>query len=98
MDIYEADDIVGHVREIAPYLESKLDELAGRFDFIIERRGAGLMQGLKCDRPVGDIINRAVSNGLILINAGEKIIRFVPPLVITEADVDEMIRILEDAL
>ena len=98
LDIYDADDIVGHVREIAPYLESKLDELAGRFDFITERRGAGLMQGLKCDRPVGDIINRAVSNGLILINAGADIIRFVPPLIIEKEHVDRMIEILTKAL
>ena len=98
LDIYETDDIVGHVREIAPYLESKLDELAGRFDFIAERRGAGLMQGLKCDRPVGDIINRAVSNGLILINAGADIIRFVPPLIIEKEHVDRMIEILTKAL
>lgn len=98
LDIYETDDIVGHVREIAPYLESKLDELAGRFDFITERRGAGLMQGLKCDRPVGDIINRAVSNGLILINAGADIIRFVPPLIIEKEHVDRMIEILTKAL
>ncbi len=98
LDIYDADDIVGHVREIAPYLESKLDELAGRFDFITERRGAGLMQGLKCDRPVGDIINRAVSNGLILINAGADIIRFVPPLIIEKEHVDRMIDILTKAL
>ena len=98
LDIYEADDIVGHVREIAPYLESKLDELAGRFDFITERRGAGLMQGLKCDRPVGDIINRAVLNGLILINAGADIIRFVPPLIIEKEHVDRMIEILTKAL
>jgi len=82
LDIYETDGIVDHVRNIAPYLESKLDELADRFDFITERRGTGLMQGLKCDRPVGDIINRAVSDGLILINAGADIIRFVPPLII----------------
>ena len=98
LDIYDADDIVGHVREIAPYLESKLDELAGRFDFITERRGAGLMQGLKCDRPVGDIINRAVLNGLILINAGADIIRFVPPLIIEKEHVDRMIEILTKAL
>lgn len=98
LEIFEKDGIVDHVREIAPYLESKLDEIAGRFDFITERRGTGLMQGLKCDRPVGDIINRAVSMGLILINAGPDIIRFVPPLVIDREDVDRMIDILTRAL
>lgn len=98
LDIFEADEIVAHVQEIAPYLESKLDELAERFDFITERRGTGLMQGLKCNRPVGDIINRAVSDGLILINAGADIIRFVPPLIIEKEHVDQMIDILTKAL
>ncbi|MCR4595477.1 MAG: aspartate aminotransferase family protein [Lachnospiraceae bacterium] len=98
LEIYERDGIVDHVRETAPYLESRLNELADRFDFIIERRGTGLMQGLKCDRPVGDIINKAVSKGLILINAGPDIIRFVPPLIIEKEHVDRMIDILTQAL
>jgi len=98
MDIFEADNIVAHVREVAPYLESKLNELVDKYGFIIERRGTGLMQGLKCDRPVGDIINSAVSKGLILINAGADIIRFVPSLIITTEDVDRMIDILTQAL
>ena len=98
LEIYERDGIVDHVRETAPYLESRLNELADRFDLITERRGTGLMQGLKCDRPVGDIINKAVSKGLILINAGPDIIRFVPPLIIEKEHVDRMIDILTQAL
>ena len=53
------------------------------------------MQGLVFNRPVGDSINKALEKGLILINAGTDIIRFVPPLVITRDHVDEMITILE---
>ena len=83
---------------IAPYLEKCLDELAAKYDCIIERRGAGLMQGLVFDCPVGEIINKAMADGLILINAGANIIRFVPPLVITKEHVDEMIGILEDSI
>ena len=56
------------------------------------------MQGLVFDRPVGEIINRALENGLILINAGADIIRFVPPLVITKENVDEMISILDGCI
>ena len=58
----------------------------------------GLMQGLVFDKPVGDIINRALNKGLILINAGADIIRFVPPLIITEENVDEMISVLESCI
>lgn len=95
LDLFERNRIIDNVREVAPYLEKRLDELAGKHDCILERRGAGLMQGLVFDRPVGDMIRNAMERGLILINAGAQIIRFVPPLVITAENVDEMISILD---
>lgn len=97
-DIFEKNDIIGNVRGVAPYLEKRLDEVAARFDCITERRGTGLMQGLVFDRPVAPIINKAIENGLILINAGADIIRFVPPLIITEKNVDDMIDILVESI
>ncbi len=98
LDLFKQDNIIENVNEVAPYLEQRLDELKDRYDFITARRGAGLMQGLVFDRPVGDIINKALEKGLILINAGTNIIRFVPPLVITKKDIDDMIEILESCL
>ena len=81
--------------EVAPYLEKKLDELVEKYPQIQTRRGVGLMQGLVFTEPVAPYINKALENGLILINAGANIIRFVPSLVITKENVDEMIEILE---
>ena len=98
LDLFEENNILEHVREVSAYLEEKLDSLAAKYDFITDRRGMGLMQGLVFDRPVAPVINAALENGLILINAGINIIRFVPPLVITDADVDEMIEILDSCL
>lgn len=98
LDLFEEDHIIEHVREVAPYLEQRLNELADKYDCIQERRGVGLMQGLVFDHPVGDIINKALEKGLILINAGADIIRFVPPLVITRENVDEMIAILDTCI
>ena len=98
LDLFEQNHIIENVREVAPYLEKRLEELKEKHDCITERRGTGLMQGLVLDRPVGDTINRALENGLILINAGTNIIRFVPPLIITKDNVDEMISILEKSL
>ena len=98
IDLFEQDHIIDHVNSIAPYLEKKLDELAARFDCIKARRGVGLMQGLVFDKPVGDIIQKALEKGLILINAGADILRFVPPLVITEDDIDRMISILAECI
>lgn len=98
LDLFKEDNIIENVNEVAPYLEKRLDELKDKYDFITERRGAGLMQGLVFDRPVGDIISAALEKGLILINAGAQIIRFVPPLVITKENVDDMIAILDSCL
>ena len=54
------------------------------------------MQGVEVTvRPVGEIIQKAMDNGLILMSAGTNVLRFVPPLVITKADIDEMIEKLE---
>ena len=94
LDLFEENHIIEHVNQIGDYLANRLDELVDKYDFITERRGVKLMQGLVFDRPVGDIIGKALEKGLILINAGPNIIRFVPPLVIEEENVDKMIEIL----
>ena len=98
LDLFEENHIIEHVNQIGDYLAKRLDELVDKYDFITERRGVKLMQGLVFDRPVGDIIGKALEKGLILINAGPNIIRFVPPLVIEEEHVDKMIEILTSCL
>lgn len=81
-DQFKACDILGHVKEVAPYLEQKLDELVEKYDFLITRRGKGLMQGVVCKLPVGKVAAAALEQGLIVITAGADVLRFVPPLVI----------------
>lgn len=95
-DIFEKEKIVDHVQQVSAYLEKRLDELVEKYDFLTVRRGKGLMQGLEVSgRPVGEIVQQALKNGLLVITAGSDVLRMVPPLVITEADVDEMIEKLE---
>lgn len=98
IDLFEENAIIDHVNRVAPYLAKKLDELVEKYDYISCRRGLGLMQGLICKGPVGEIISTALEKGLVLINAGTDIIRFVPPLVISEKDIDDMAVILDAAL
>lgn len=95
-DIFEKEKIVDHVQQVSAYLEKRLDELVEKYDFLTVRRGKGLMQGLEVSgRPVGEIVQQALKNGLLVITAGSDVLRMVPPLVITEADVDEMMEKLE---
>ena len=97
-DQFKACDILGHVKEVAPYLGQKLDELVEKYDFLVTRRGKGLMQGVVCKLPVGKVAAAALEQGLIVITAGADVLRFVPPLVIEKQHVDEMIEKLEKAL
>lgn len=98
LELYEKEHILERVNETAPYLESKLDGLADRYDAIEMRRGMGLMQGLVFRDPVAPVISQALENGLILINAGTNIIRLVPPLIISREDVDRMTEILDHSI
>lgn len=97
-DLYEKEHILENVRTVGAYLTEKLDAMVERYDFLTERRGKGLIQGLEVTgRPVGEIVERALENGLVLITAGSSVLRFVPPLVITKEDVDCMIEKLQQS-
>lgn len=97
-EIFEEEKIVEHVQKVGGYLYKKLEEMKDEYSQITGHRGLGLMQGLEFDGPVGDIIVKAMDRGLILMSAGANVIRFVPPLIITEEHVDEMCRILRSVI
>lgn len=98
LELYEEQKVLDNVREVGPYLSQRLEELAGRHECIETHRGVGMMQGLVFRKPVGEIIVRALDKGLVLINAGPNIIRFVPALIISREDVDKMIEILDTCI
>ena len=101
LKIFEEENVLGNVREVAPYLEKKLKEVVERFDFLKEERGLGLMRAIVFDtdkKKPGDVVKAALSKGLVLITAGTDVVRFLPPLVITKEDVDEMADKLTAAL
>lgn len=99
LDVFKKKDIVSHVKEVGAYLYKKLDELVAEYDCVIAHRGKGLIQGLEFNSAVGPVVTNALlEQHLVLISAGANIIRFVPPLVIEKADVDEMIVRLKAAI
>ena len=99
LDIFEARKLTAHVEKVGRYLWEKLETVKARYAVVKEHRGIGLMQGLEFTVPVGPIVTNALlEQHLVLISAGTNVIRFVPPLVITEADVDAMIEKLTAAI
>ena len=98
LEIFAQSNIIKNVNVVGDYLYEKLEGLKSKSDKIIAHRGLGLIQGLEFSVPVAPIINEALKKGLVLINAGTNILRFVPPLIVSKENVDEMIAILEDCI
>lgn len=96
--IIEEKNMLAHVQDISEYLIDKLDELKVKYSCIKDRRGLGLMIGLEFDKPVKDIVKKCLDNGLIVVTAGANVVRMLPPFIIKEKDVDQMIEILEKAI
>jgi acetylornithine/N-succinyldiaminopimelate aminotransferase len=100
-EIFEKENILAHVNDIAPYLDEALNGLKERHnDKVLEIRGMGLMRGLKMvdDIKAGDIATACLEKGLVVITAGDNVLRMVPPLVIEKEHVDAMVEILDSVL
>lgn len=98
IEIFEKEQIVRHVQEVGAYLEEKLEELVQSCEGALERRGRGLIQGLKVSRPAGEICQAALKEGLLVISARSDVVRLVPPLVIENKHVDELAEKLRKVL
>ncbi len=101
LDIFEEDHILENVNRVSAYLTAQLEKLVLKHECLLGHRGIGLMQGLIFNTDLvkpGDVVKAALANGLVLITAGADVVRFLPPLIVTEADIDGMIVRLEQAL
>lgn len=98
VEIFEKENIVAHVKKMGEYLSEKLQMLVQEYDCVKEMRGTGLMQGIQVTKPISEITNAALKEGLLVIGAGTDVIRFVPPLIIETEHIDEMIEKLKRVL
>ena len=94
IELMEKRQLLAHVKETGDYLGQKLQELVETCPVAREVRGLGLLRGLVCSAPVGEICSRALEQGLIVLSAGTDVVRFVPPLIIEKEHVDEMSSVL----
>lgn len=99
LDIVLGDGFLEHVQKMGAYLKSQLESLAGKHDFLGEVRGKGLLVGIVCDDSVVnlDVVKAAENFGLLTVPAGGNVVRIIPPLIVTEAEIDEGLALLDQA-
>ncbi|MBM7853873.1 acetylornithine/N-succinyldiaminopimelate aminotransferase [Desulfohalotomaculum tongense] len=90
--------VIENARVMGEYLKDKLNQLAQRHRQIKEVRGAGLMLGVEVEDKGPDIVNRCRERGLLINCVNNNVLRFLPPLIIKEKEIDAAIEILDKAL
>ena len=98
MRVLREEDLVGHAAEVGAYFARQLEGLAARGLPITEVRGRGLMLAAEVPGDAAAVVSRARECGVLVNNTGPTTIRMVPPLILTQAEVDEAIHVLEQAL
>lgn len=96
--LFDKLNVTDNVKNVGKYLETQLKSLVEKYDIVKAQRGIGFIQGIELTVNPKDVIAKCLDNGLILFSAGTNVIRFVPPLVITRDDVDQMMVRLKKAL
>ncbi|MDY0882228.1 aspartate aminotransferase family protein [Dongia soli] len=97
LDVMLAPGFMEHVVAMGDRLAGKLDDLIQRHPAVYaERRGKDLIQGLKCHLPNTDLVEKLRGAGLLTVGAGDNVIRLLPPLIISETEIDLAARLLGD--
>mgnify|MGYP001416600260 CR=1 FL=1 len=92
-------DIAGNAERVGRYLESRLRELRKKHGFVVDVRGKGLLLAMEFDRDIAEsAVMSCLEKGLLLNKVKPNVLRFIPPLIVTEAEVDEAIGLLEEVL
>jgi acetylornithine/succinyldiaminopimelate/putrescine aminotransferase len=92
------ENILENCSRMGKVLKNRLESLKEKYAFIKEVRGKGLIYGMELDFDGGDIVQSALERGLLLNCAAGKVLRFLPPLTITENEIDEMLATLDSLL
>ena len=90
--------MIDHVRRIGGHFEGRLRDLATRQPMVKEVRGQGVMWGLELDRPASDVVDKARSLGLLVNGTSKTVVRLLPPLTVTEEEVNEAVTRLDAAM
>ena len=98
MEIMTREGFLEEVAAKGEYLKTKLQELTDKYEIEGEVRGKGMMLGLPLGDKAPEVVERCRQNGLLINCVGGKILRFLPPLIVTRSEIDQALEILENAL
>jgi len=86
--------VLDHARRMGEYLAKGLSECKDRHRIVREVRGLGLLQGMELDIDAKTVVSDCLTRGLLINNTSERVVRFVPPLIITQREIDRLIEVL----
>jgi acetylornithine/N-succinyldiaminopimelate aminotransferase len=86
--------VLDHARRMGDYLAKGLSECKDRHRLVRDVRGLGLLQGMELDIDATTVVSDCLTRGLLINNTGEHVLRFVPPLIITQREIDQLIEVL----
>lgn len=98
LDIVFQDEFIKAVEDKAVYLREQLQLKLGQLPFVSEIRGKGLMIGIECKEEVSSIVSTLIDKGLLVLNAGPNVIRLLPPLIVTEKEIDIAVELITETI
>jgi len=98
IDVMESEGLLENAVKVGGILKAKLEEFADQYDSLLEVRGKGLMLGLVTEGSAKDLVEAFKAQGLLTLTAGEHVVRFLPPLTLSEEDLEDVFDMISDAL
>jgi acetylornithine/LysW-gamma-L-lysine aminotransferase len=98
IDALVKDKLAERAATLGGYFKAKLEELQAKYKIVKEVRGLGLMLGMELRYDVRNIILKAMEKGVLILDAGRNVLRFLPPLVIEKEQIDKTISVLDEVI
>ena len=92
------DGWIDNCREMGEYFKGRLQDLQKKYSFIKDIRGLGLILGIELDRPGAPVVDACMERGFLINCTHEKVLRFIPPLIIGKEEIDLLVEVLDEVL
>lgn len=94
LSIMEQDGLLAHAEKLGSFIRNGVQQRLAGESGLVEVRGQGLMIGIELDKPCGELVKRALENGLLINVTADTVIRLLPPLIMSEAEASQLLDIL----